>query len=838
MKKFVDSGEYFILSSFRITKVPYSDNEKAILDLSKAICEDSCYISSEGNGQTSVELLRLARIGIGSIIEHYITFRTHDSSEQDCVVRHEAMVRGTSSNLRQKGYIFEEITYGDYKTRLSEMNSGNVWALKKQDIIETGIQGTYRAPSVVKSVDWKKIYVALNGSGCGLCIQIISSLLTDNERNQIKKNLASSTQAVNGIMPNMHDQLAISSAERWKYYSQTLGRPFAEVNILISGSVPEVAIISARIKQSVGDTPFSSVQLSEYDKYSIYNQPWKIALAIRNTGEVCLGKWSSDEVSHIFRFPTQEKYYIGAEINPFSLIPETFLISERMKDSDRSIHLGKSIHTSHDIAIPIEQFLLHTGIMGMTGAGKSTLLKQITTGFHRLGIPVLIMEPVKKEYRDLISGMDNSRIYTVEKSITPLLINPFCVPHGVSLGEYKGSLLSAFKAAFSLPDPLPSLLAKAITEAYLQNGWSDTSTSSDANVTVFDMAEFIRVLRRVIERSTYSNEVKGNMMSGGAFRLQSLLERCPHTFDTIHSTSIEDILTGCTVLEMGSLEPEQKSLVSALMLISILAYLKATRVSENSLKNILLIDEAHAILDQGEGATDEEKALNSTMTQLMINVITEMRAYGVGVIFSDQSPSRIGRKLIDNVDNIISFRLHGEEAEMLGSLIGMEDRERRVLSMMSVGEFVVKNHILKSALAVSMDYSEESDIREHVSDETIANQQSEYLFSHANDYLPFLVCEKSGCKSCSATIREEANMLALQIFNGRQDHLSTPENIASHIMKLPTVLSTRRKNDAAFNTLCKCVAIHLIRKCSSEKNISLGQDAIVKLLDDLQATLS
>lgn len=123
-------------------------------------------------------------------------------------------------------------------------------------------------------------------------------------------------------------------------------------------------------------------------------------------------------------------------------------------------------------------------------------------------------------------------------------------------------------------------------------------------------------------------------MSGGAFRLQSLIERCPRTFDTIHSTSVEDLLNGCAVLEMGSLEPEQKSLVSALTLISILAYLKSTRQSDHRLRNIVLIDEAHALLDQGEGATQEEKALNSTMTQLIINVITEIisidTAEGIG----------------------------------------------------------------------------------------------------------------------------------------------------------------------------------------------------------------
>ncbi len=601
MKKFVDGGEHFTVSSFHILKVPFTDDDEAVSGLSKTLCEDCCYLSSEGNGQTSVELLRVAGSEAGSDISHYITVRTHDGSEQDCVMRHEAMIRGMTSCLRLNGYVFEEITFDEYRGTLSAMNSGNVWALKKQDVIEYGTQDTYKAPSIVEKVEWENIYSAITGSGCGLCIQIIPSMLTDKERSAIKKNLLSCVQAVNGIMPNMHDQLAADSAERWKYYAQKLNRPFAEVNILISGPVSDAALLTARIRQSAGNTQFSSVPVSEYDSYSIYNQPWKIAFALRNAYNSCLAKWSSDEVSLVFLLPSQEKYYVGVEANAFSLIPEKTAISKEMKEPSKAyIHLGKSVHSQQDISIPTEDFKLHTAIYGKTSGGKTTLLQQMIPGFYSQGINVLTLEPVKREFRDLLSCMDESRIFTVEKNTTPLLINPFFVPEGVSLKDYKSCLSSAFKAAISMPDPLPSLFPRAINEAYLQYGWTDSSKSTDENVTLFDMADFIRVFKRVIEQSTYSNEVKGNMMSGGAFRLQSLLERCPHTFDTIHSTSIEEILTGCSVLEMGDLEPEQKSLVSALMLINILAYLKATRVSDNHLSNIILIDEAHAILDQGE----------------------------------------------------------------------------------------------------------------------------------------------------------------------------------------------------------------------------------------------
>ena len=835
MKKFFDGGECFALTCYRIKAVPISDDNEVGLALAKTICEDACYLSA-GNGQTAIELLRIAGRNRGSRVHHLLTLRTHDSSEHICVVRQEALEKGILSLLHQSGFIAEEVSFDGYRKYVLEMGGDSAWALMKQDIQEYGIQETYRSPSVVEGVDWKRIYSALDGSGCALCVQIIPALLTDDERRLIAKNTARCSQAVDGVVPNMRDSLAAASAQRWKYYADEIVNPFAEVNIVVTGTVADTALVTARIKQSVLGTSFRTVAASALQKYSIYNQPWIISRDLKKADTTSLCKWTSDEISQIFQLPMQGSYFIGIDKNAFSLMPEVDLLPEQLTCGDRdSLYLGRSVYSSQRVFLPLEQLLLHTAVMGKSGVGKTTLLKQLITQLRSRSIPVLILEPVKREYRDLVSGMKDSRIFTVERPVVPLLINPFYVPKDVPLGEYRSSLLSAFKAAFSLPDPLPALFEKAISEAYILNGWTDISTSEDSNVSIFDMADFVRVFKRVISRSGYSNEVKGNMMSGGAFRLQSLIERCPRTFDTIHSTSVEDLLSGCTVLEMGSLEPEQKALVSALTLISILAYLKSTRQSDHRLRNIVLIDEAHALLDQGEGATQEEKALNSTMTQLMINVITEIRAYGVGVIFSDQTPSRVGGRMLDNVDNIISFRLSGEEAEMLREHIAADTNLSAVLPLMSAGEFVLKNRFLGSVLPARMDHSPENDHMRHVSDEHIVKTYTKYLAAHAKDYCPFAFCEKAGCNYCSVAIREEANMFAEQIFAERQLKLRTPEEIAAHIVRIPAVMSMRirTENAAVFRKQCSCVAVHLLRKCSMENGISLGLQTVTKLLADM-----
>ncbi len=836
MKKFIIGGEYFALTTYKIKKIAFeTDSDSKGIELAKSICEDACCLSSNGSGQTAVEILRIAGNHTGSEISHYLTIRTHDKLENACAIRQETLICGICSMFHQAGFVVEEVPYDNYR-RLIQTRSEAAWALRKQDIIEYGIQNTYVSTPVIEEVDWKSIYSALDGSGCTLTIQMIPSLLTPEERKTIVRKVADYSQAIDGIIPNMRDSLAKQSADRWKYYTDKQMQSFAHVNIVVRGPRSSCALVVARIKQSVSISYMETVPVADFDKISIFNQPWKISNLMQNGNNSVICKWTSDETAEIFRLPYKSDYFVGIEGNAFSLIPETDLLPGKVtKCQGLGLLMGKSVYSDQCIYIPREQFLLHTAVIGKSGSGKTTLMKHLITQFSERKIPILIMEPVKREYRDLAIGLPDSKIFTVERPVVPFLLNPFRVPHGVVLGEYRSSLLSAFKAAFSLPDPLPSLFEKAISEAYIRFGWTDASKSTDDNVIVFDMADFVRVFKDLIEQSSYSAEVKGNMMSGGAFRLQSLIERCPRTFDTINSTNIEDLLNGCVVMEMGNLEPEQKTLVSALTLISILAYLKCTRRSENVLKNIIMIDEAHTLLDQGEGMIQEEKALNSTMMQLMVNIITEIRAYGVGVIFSDQSPSRVGNCIMDNVDNIIAFRLSGEEAELLRMHIGGDENINSVLPLLSAGEFVLKNRFIKSPLPVH-DVSDFPRRREvHITDAEVARRQANYLLSRIQSYRPFALCESAGCSRCTFGIRDTAYKLAVQIFTERRLKLKEPDQIASHILMLPEVLSSHERldNTDAFAKLCNCVAVHLIRLCSKENGVHISNKASEILLTEM-----
>lgn len=838
MKVFHAQSAFYTFSAFVIDKIPIprTDTDTFVRgeQLAGTLLEDACYLSADGSDQTAIELTRIAAAYSGGPIVHILAIRCRDSGQRSCRVRHEACVLGMTKALQQNGYLLHEISFEDYLSR-TRGSREVAWGIVKSMLQERGVQGTYVSVPLIEETDWERIYSALDGSGCSFSVQVIPSLATAQERSVIQQNYAKSCQAAEGMLSNICDPVAETSRQRWKLLAEYINSPMANVHITVQGSAATAALVCARIQQAIRSGPFRVTAMPGYEALTVYDLPWKLCCGANIPVQVPFAKWTSREAAKVLAFPEQRSFFTGVPINPLSLLPEDELLPAILTQCKRGhISLGRSVRTNQSVLLPLDAFLLHTGIFGKSGVGKTTLLKQIIRGLAKENIPILILEPVKREYRSLIREQNSTKIFTVETPAMPLLINPFRVPAGVKLGDYRSSLLSAFKAAFSMPDPLPALFEKAISEAYLQYGWTDQNISADTGVTVFDLMQFIRVFQRVIRTSSYSTEVKGNMMAGGAFRLQSLIERCPRTFDTVNSTEVTDLLNGTVVLEMGKLEPEQKALVSSLTLIGILAYLKATRESAHVLRNVILIDEAHSLLDQGDGATVEEKALNSTMNQLFVNLVTEIRAYGVGIIFSDQSPTRIGEKLLDNVDNVIAFRLSGKEAEMLQTHIGAEKSLAQCLPLLSAGELVLWNHHLRQSFAIrANDPGQETS---EISDAELVSRQAQYLNAHAGQYCPYTQCRAAGCGTCSFTVREEAHKCSVQIYAARRGKMTDPDQLAAHITRLPEVLvaqgySPEKQN---FRKLCRCTAVHLIRRCALESAILLTEKAEALLFRELE----
>ena len=131
-----------------------------------------------------------------------------------------------------------------------------------------------------------------------------------------------------------------------------------------------------------------------------------------------------------------------------------------------AIRLGTFAGGHGSVTLPVKSLTKHALMAGSTGSGKTTTAMEILRQLwldHR--IPFLVIEPVNSDaddYRRLLAPSPASRtleICTVgDEGVRPLRFNPF---RGAARPSWSAStssnLLTCFKAAFGLWEPLPGI---------------------------------------------------------------------------------------------------------------------------------------------------------------------------------------------------------------------------------------------------------------------------------------------------------------------------------------------------------------------------------------------
>lgn len=648
------------------------------------------------------------------------------------------------------------------------------------------------------------------------------------------------------------------------YYNERQNSPLFMYNIAVFGSRASCASISARLvtlmqsgseKTATSDMlclDLSDEKISLKRHFSIY--PWNVsALLLRKYRNTKLQQAlpvakelyrlayliSTDEATSFFRLPLYEKSMAALKDNRKAMAQEQF-----SKDiiSDNNIQLGLlTTGDSSEVSIgcPPNAFTKHALIVGTPGSGKTTFAVNLLLQFAEKGIPFLAVEPTKTEYRAMIDAVPEMKIFTPgNNSVSPFIINPFIPPKGVTREQYIPSLTSAFKAAFSMPSPLDKLFMKAIKECYTQFGWKSYSRLGDKDARIFGIHEFVITFKKLLSNMTYSGETKGSMEAAGVLRLTNLLDMNSNIYDNINTVPIEELLTAPTVIELNAIDDaEQKALIMALLLINIIVYTKTNQKGDGKLKNVMLIDEAHVLLAQGSGGSDDSNPDSQASTVKAIqNLIAEIRSYGTSIIIADQAPSKVSREVVANTDIKIAFRLvQSAEKQLIADSIGMEAEAVSQLGKLGVGEaFVYYNKLYAPQLVRTEDIRERKGIRLSVSNEEIA-EKCTYWKSHKELLRPYSECD--GCvfckDECNFRLREDAEHIASVAFSDYRKSLTDANSLKTCVFHLPSLMKKEfSKYEEVYNIrqLIMCTRIKLTRKALLELPIELSEEDKNKII--------
>ena len=124
--------------------------------------------------------------------------------------------------------------------------------------------------------------------------------------------------------------------------------------------------------------------------------------------------------------------------------------------------------------VPLADLTRHVLIAGVTGAGKTNTCLRLLEQLAGRGVPFLIIESAKSEYRSLLASqrVAGLTVFTVgDETTSPLRLNPFEAPPGVLIQTHIDYLKSLFSAAFVLYPPMPYVLEQSLREVYQDRGW-------------------------------------------------------------------------------------------------------------------------------------------------------------------------------------------------------------------------------------------------------------------------------------------------------------------------------------------------------------------------------
>ena len=547
---------------------------------------------------------------------------------------------------------------------------------------------------------------------------------------------------------------------------------------------------------------------------------------------------SLDDLAESFPLPRDLAGISGLRVN--RIVTSAEPLPDILTRPD-GIYLGQYYKNNQSIYLPVADLTRHGMFTGKPGSGKTVfalgMLWQLHK--HKNHYPFLAFEPAKKEYRSLLGPIPDLQVYTPgRQDIAPLQLNIFLPPKGVRLEQYLPVVENIFTLAVTMTHPLDVIFPQVIRQCYSRFGWRMDSTRDDEGVRIFGLHEFICEFRRYAkEHYGRSPEDFHNIETGGVVRLLAM--RSP-TFDTNESIDIESLLAKPTVIELDALSNNrQRSIVIGILLSQIMLYLQQRDTSEETLKNVILIDEAHLLLDQNETAQTGSAHSQSMILEMLQNMTVILRSYGTALLFGDQSAKRLTSTILGNVNLKMMFRTDstGDRQILSDQVLMTDDMSESIVSLPPGQAYMYCDRLHEPVYITVPHYRLHLKLGITLPDERVRDHMQIKVKP------PFYQCRSCmGCKKeCSIKVRSDARFIAEQLAMhpditevlsdpyGRSQETVIRRFLGEDLSKeTESVMKKFRMTAADLPRLTDCVRIQLIRELMLNPECILSEDQMME----------
>ncbi|MCI9175331.1 MAG: ATP-binding protein [Lachnospiraceae bacterium] len=378
--------------------------------------------------------------------------------------------------------------------------------------------------------------------------------------------------------------------------------------------------------------------------------------------------------------------------------------------SDHSIAIGDIYHlgekTNARVTLDVNSLAMHTFVTGSTGSGKSNTIYHILSKLQKKGIPFLVVEPAKGEYKHVFQDINCFGTNPIVGKM--IQINPFAFPEEIHVLEHVDRLIEIFNVCWPMYAAMPAVLKDSIERAYQSAGW-DLDLSRNTKVAglfpTFD--DVLRELNHTINASAYSADTKGDYIGSLSTRIKSLTNGINGKIFVGQEMSLQELFDESAILDISRVgSMETKSLIMGLVILKLQEYRISNAEDMNvPLKHVTVLEEAHNILKRTSSEQSADSAnLQGKSVEMLSNAIAEIRTFGEGIMIVDQAPDLLDTSAIRNTNTKIVLRLpESRDREQTGKSMALSDKQIVELSKLPTGVAAVYQNDWQEAVLCKID---------------------------------------------------------------------------------------------------------------------------------------
>ena len=374
-----------------------------------------------------------------------------------------------------------------------------------------------------------------------------------------------------------------------------------------------------------------------------------------------------------------------------------------------AITVGQVLDRGHRptgrLVLPLDSLNRHVFVCGATGSGKSHTIRALLAAAAGAGIPWLVLEPAKAEYRLMAGRLAAGpavgtatgpvvRIRPGESDAIAAGLNPLepaadAEGRRFPLQTHADLVKELFIASFGAPDPVPRVLAAALRRAYEDAGWDlalGEPVAADSNPRYPGLADLQRAAEQAVREAGHGERGADDAPGLIGARLAGLrLGTIGRFVEGGHRLDFGRLLQANAVVEMQDVGDDgDKAFGMGIVLVRLVEQLRMAQRGKATgpprpagLRHLTVIEQAHLLF-------------GADAAGLFAGLLAEIGAYGEGLVIAEQIPDRLGRDVIRNTAVKIAHRLPAaEDRDAVGATMNMTRAQHRYLVTLGVGEAAV-----------------------------------------------------------------------------------------------------------------------------------------------------